>query len=553
MTEADGVAQGRDAFARSAWTDACRLLAAADRERPLDAEDLQRLATALFLTGSETESADVWARAHQEFLRRGEVEPAVRCAFWLAAGLLQQRDHRARALAWVQRAQRMLDDGHRPCVEHGYLQLAFAFGALFKRDVPGAYARFSEAATIGHRYGDPDLMALAGHSVGRLLIRMGQPQEGVRRLDEAMVAVDAGEVSTLAMGDVYCSVIEGCLEIFDLRRAREWTTALARWCASQPDLVPYSGECQVRRAEILQLQGAWDDASVAAAQACERLLRGSGHPASGAAFYQCGELHRLRGRVAEAEEAYRGASRYGRRPQPGLALLRLAQGQAEAAAAAIRLAVDETPDGPLRARLLAAHAEIMLATGDVAAARTAAEALSALADDLDAPVLNAMAAQARGAVLSAEGDGRAALDALRQAWTIWQEIAAPYEAARVRVEIGRICGTLGDRDAAEMEFDAARAVFAQLGAVPDLARVDALGRDGSSTPVAHPLSGRELEVLRLVAAGKSNRTIADELFISERTVERHMSNIFAKLDVSSRAAATAYAYEHRLVGRRSAG
>ena len=553
MTNADGVARGRDAFAQSAWTDACSLLAAADRERPLAPEDLERLATALFLTGNDGESADVWARAHQEFLRRGEVERAVRCAFWLAAGLLEQRDHRARALAWLVRAQRLLDDSERRCVEHGYLQLAFAFHALFKGDMSGAFAQFSEAATIGHRFGDPDLMALAGHSVGRLLIRMGQPQEGVRRLDDAMVAIDAGEVSTLAMGDVYCSVIEGCLEIFDVRRAREWTTALSRWCESQPDLVPYRGQCLVRRAEILQLQGAWDDASVAAAQACERLLRRSGHPASGAAFYQCGELHRLRGRLAEAEEAYRCASRYGRRPQPGLALLRLAQGQSEAAAGAIRLAVDETPGGPLRARLLGAHAEIMLAIGDVPAARTAAEALSALADDLDAPMLTAMAAQARGAVLSAEGDGRAALHALRQAWAIWQEIAAPYEAARVRVEIGRICGTLGDRDAAEMEFDAARAVFAQLGAVPDLARVDALGREISPAPSAHPLSARELEVLRLVAAGKSNRTIADELFISERTVERHMSNIFTKLDVSSRAAATAYAYERQLVGRRSAG
>ena len=546
MAIADSIARARDAFARSAWTDACFHFAEADRDHVLEPEDLQQLATALYLTGKEVESADVWARAHQEFLQLGQVERAARCAFWLAVGLQERRDHRARASAWVLRAQRMLDEQQRECVEHGYLRLSTAFDTLFKGDMAGAFAQFSDAATIGKRFGDRDLIALAGHSCGRLLIRMGKPQEGVRLLDEAMVAVDAGEVSTIAMGDVYCSVIEGCLEVFDLRRAREWTTALTRWCESQPDLVPYSGQCLVRRAEILQLQGAWADASAAAAQACERLLLRGGHPASGAAFYQCGELHRLRGEIANAEEAYRSASRYGRTPQPGLALLRLAQGHTDAASTAIRLALDDAPGGPNRSRLLAAYAEIMLAVGDVTAARTAAEELAVLAGDLDAPVLRAMAAQANGEVLLAESDGRAALGVLRQAWTIWQEMSAPYEAARVRVVIGLACRLLGDRDAAEMELDAACWIFAHLGAATDLARVEAL-RPGESPAAAHRLSVRELEVLRLVAAGKSNRTIAAELFISERTVERHMSNIFAKLNVSSRAAATAYAYENQLV------
>jgi DNA-binding CsgD family transcriptional regulator len=249
----------------------------------------------------------------------------------------------------------------------------------------------------------------------------------------------------------------------------------------------------------------------------------------------------------EAEEAYRQASRYGRKPQPGIALLRLAQGQTGAAAAAIRLAMDEAPSGPARSRLLAAYVDIMLAVHDVGAARAAVEELARLAEDLDAGLLRATAAQARGAVLLADGDGRAALSALRQAWTAWQEIEAPYEAARVRVVIGLACRALGDRDAAEMEFDAARWIFAQLGAGPDLARVDALVRDAALAMAAGNLTARELQVLRLVAAGKSNRTIAAELFISERTVERHVSNIFAKLDVSSRTAATAYAYEHQLV------
>jgi ATP/maltotriose-dependent transcriptional regulator MalT len=546
MTTPDKLATGRDAFARCAWTEACLHLAAADLERPLEPEDLQRLASALYLTGREAESAEIWTRTHQESLRRGEIERAVRCAFWLASGL-QEHHELARALAWVSRAQRLLDESGRECVEAGYLRLAVAMDAIFKRDLDRAHGLFAEAGAIGERFRDRDLIALARHSLGRILIRTGKPQEGIRLLDEAIVAVDAGDVSALAAGDVYCSVIEGCLGIFDLRRAREWTAVLTRWCESQPDLVPYSGQCLVRRAEILQLQGAWPDASAAAAKACERLLLRAGHPASGSAFYQCGELHRLRGEVAEAEEAYRSASLYGRTPQPGLALLRLAQGQTDAAATAIRLAVGDARAGAARCRLLPAYADIMLAIGDIPAARSAAEELSAAAVQLDAPLLHAMSGQARGAVLLAEGDARAALSVLRNAWTLWLEIEAPYDAARVRVAIGLACRALGDRDAAEMELDAARVMFAHLGAAPDTARVEALAAGEAPAAAVHGLSARELEVLRLVAAGKSNRTIAAELFISGRTVERHISNIFSKLNVSSRTAATAYAYENQLV------
>jgi DNA-binding NarL/FixJ family response regulator len=537
--------QGRATFGRRAWADAYAKLSAADRERALEPEDLERLATAAFLVGKDADCDDTWGRAHQLFVSRGDPERAARCAFWLAFGLLH-RGERARSGAWIARARRLLDDNHSDCVVRGYLLLPVALQRLAEGDVAAAHATFCEAGEIGDRFGDHDLVALARHSRGRTLIRLGEIREGVTLLDEAIVAIEAGEGSPLVAGDVYCSVIEGCLEIFDLRRAQEWTAALTRWCEAQPDLVLYSGQCLVRRAEILQLRGAWTEAVDAAQRACEHFVRGPDQPATGAAFYQQAELHRLRGEFDKAEEAYRQASRWGRKPEPGLAQLRLAQGQPKAAEAAIRRVIDEWQNRDTRARLLPAHVEIMLAVGDTQAARDSANELAQIAASRDAPFLHAIAAQARGAVLLAEGDARAALTALRHAWTAWQDIEIPYEAARVRVLIGLACRALEDKDAAEMEFDAARWVFQQLEAAPDLARVEELSR-AAGDKTSSGLTARELQVLRLVAAGKTNRTIAADLFISERTVERHVSNIFTKLDLPSRAAATAYAYEHQLV------
>jgi ATP/maltotriose-dependent transcriptional regulator MalT len=520
-------------------------LSAADQNKGLEPEDLDRLAIAAYLIGKDIDSADAWARAHQLFLSLSEVARAARCAFWLAFGLLNKGE-RARGGAWVARARRLLADSHADCVEQGYLLLPVALQSVAAGDVANAYATFSEAAEIGNRFGDPDLNALAAHGRGRTLIRMGKAREGVTLLDEAMVAIEADDVSPLVIGSVYCGVIEGCLEICDLRRAQEWTAALTHWCESQPELVPFSGQCLVHRAEILQIRGAWAEAIDAAERACEQFRRGPVHPAAGAAFYQRAEMYRLRGEFNSAEDAYREASRWGKTSEPGLAQLRLAQGQLHAAEAAIRRAIDEARSRPIRSRLLPVHVEIMLAASDIAAARASANELATIADDLDVPLLHAIAARSHGAVLLAEGDAPAALAALRRACTTWQDIKAPYEAARVRLLIGLACKELGDQDAAEMEFDAARWVFQQLGAVPDLGRVEDLSRRlGGKT--AGGLTAREIQVLRLVAAGKTNGAIGSQLFISERTVERHLSNIFAKLDLSSRAAATAYAYEHQLV------
>jgi ATP/maltotriose-dependent transcriptional regulator MalT len=536
--------RGRESFRQQAWGAAFALLSEAAREAPLAAEDLVELAQAALLIGRDPEGTEALARAHQAFQERGNAQFAARCAFWLGFRALVNGET-AQAGGWLSRAGRLLD-GHPDCAEKGYLLLPEAYRAVHQGDTTAAYGAFVQAAAIGERFGDKDLATLALQGQGRALIRQGEVARGLTLLDEAMVAVMAGEVSPLTAGGVYCSVLDACGEICDVRRAHEWTSALERWCASQPDLVPYRGNCLVRRAELLQLQGKWTDALEEAQRAWEWLCRPAPQPSAAAALYQVGELYRLTGRFAEAEETYQQASQWQSSHGPGLALLRLAQGQVQAACAAIRRMKEEIQEPGPRARVLDACVEIALANSDLKSARDACDELAEIAARTGIAFLRALSTRASGAVRLAENDAGGALSELRQSWSLWCELHAPYEASRVRTLIAQACRELGDEENAIQELTAAKEMFEQLGATVDLSRAEALlTKERVQTP--GPLTQRELEVLRLIASGLTNRGIGKKLFISEKTVARHVSNIFTKLDLYSRAAATAYAYEHKLV------
>jgi DNA-binding CsgD family transcriptional regulator len=526
-----------------AWSDAHRAFLQVEQVTTLAAPDLELLATTAYLLGRDDDYRKTLERAHLAYLDAGECLRAARCAFWLGYRLAF-RGETGQATGWFGRAQRLLEREGRPSVEEGYLLLWVAEQRLAASDSEAAYAAGERAAEVGELFEDSDLVAMARHQQGRARLQQGHLEQGLALLDETMVLVAAGQLSQVVTGMMYCSVVQKCQSVYALGRAREWTAALSAWCDEQPDMVAFSGICRVHRAEILQLGGAWTEAVAEAERARERAQ--DNRQAAAAAFYQLGELHRLQGALALAEQAYLSASQRGLEPQPGLALLRLAQGQSDTAAAAIRRAAKVNTEPSQRARLLPACVEIFLSTGDIQEASSACRELEELARGFDTDALRAWAAQARGAVELALGNAETSLVSLRSAAELWQKLEAPYLVASVRALTGVAYQALGDDEGGRLELDSARAVFEKLGATLDVRRMDTNARPAASART-HGLSARELEVLRLVASGMTNRVIAGKLFLSERTVDRHVRNIFAKLHVSSRAAATASAYENELL------
>ena len=525
---------GRSAFGRGAWREAFDCLQGVD---PLEQQDVERLAVAAQLVGEQRASELAWERAHRLAAAGGDFDRAAKAAFWLGFDLLL-RGEEARASGWLARAERAAAEAPSGSTA-GLLLLPAFLAAIGGGRLDDALDIATRMSARGRETSDDDLLAFGLLAEGEVFAAGGQVQAGMRRLDEAMVAITAGEVSPIATGVIYCAVIDACMHARDLKRASAWTEALSTWCESDPSLVPFRGQCMVHRSQVLMAHGAWAQARREAERARAHLAEPP-HPALGDALYQRAELERLQGDLESAEASYREASRCGREPHPGFALLRLAQGRAQAAAVTARRLLIETAGHPDRPTILAAVVEILVRVGAAGEAVAACDELDERAEAGGTDLLSGMALMARAEVSLARDDAPAAATALRTAIAKFRSLEMPFEQAKARVLLAAACTKLGDDDAAELELEAARVAFASLGAVTEL---DRLTRPGDRTS----LTARECEVIRLVAAGRTNRDIASELMISEHTVARHLQNIFVKLGVTSRAAATAYAYEHRIV------
>jgi DNA-binding CsgD family transcriptional regulator len=542
MPDAAAAEHGRAAFAEQRWEDAFRLLSEADALHPLAGDDLERLGRAAYMLGRDDDYVAALERAHRAHLDAGRTPAAVRCTWWLGHSHLF-RGQPARADGWFATGERLLAGWPEDCVERGYLLIPSWLRQMGAGDWTEALATTVAGAEIGERFGDLDLAWLARDDQARALVKLGRLDEAMRIVDELLVTVEAGALSPIVTGIVLCNTVDFSREATELRHAREWTDALTAWCAARPQMVAHLGLCLVHRAELSHLGGDPEGALEQARLAAENYTAGAlNRIALGKAYYCQGEVHRLQGRLREADGCYRQASRHSYPPDPGAALLKLAEGHHSAAAAMLRRAMLERVEPLQRAALLPAYVEVMIADDDLDAARAASEQLATIASSWGTEALRAAAGVARATVSLAEGSAAAALDSARRAWQLWDALDAPLEAARARLLVAHACRALDDEESARMEAEAAREVFDRLDAVVDRIAVE------NAFPVAGSvLSPREIEVLRLVAAGHGNQEIADRLVVSQHTVARHVQNIYAKIGVSSRAAATAYAFDHALV------
>jgi ATP/maltotriose-dependent transcriptional regulator MalT len=535
----DDLVAGREAFERRDWGVARDRLSAVSNPGP---DDLEALALAAYLCADHDTCLRAWQQAFRAREEAGELSLAVRNVFWIAF-LLNTTGNGSVGEGWAARAARMLESEPDMVAERGYLDIHHMYRHIERHEFPQAFEVAMRISAAGRTSGDPNLLAMGLMSEGRLLIYSGRVREGLSRLDEAMVGVVEGAPSPIVAGHVFCSMIEACQEIGDFRRMTEWVSALTRWCDDQPDLIPFTGQCAVHRAQIMRSQGAYEQALTELGHAVERYRANNMDPAAGLALYERGEVLRIRGDHEAAAAAYDDAAAWGHEPQPGLALLWLACGRTAAAVGAVRRLLGEFADPVHRSQVLPAAVEVLIAGSDLEAAGAAADELSEIAASFESPPLTARAACALGAVALARGDPTDALPALRRGWHLWQQLGARYDAARARALIGMSFRALGDEDSAAAELAVARRTFSDLEARADVQAVDAL----LVPTFPDRLTAREVEVLRLVAAGRTNPQIAATLFLSEKTVARHLSNIFTKIHVSSRTAAAAYAIEHELV------
>ena len=533
--------QAREAYDRRDWVAAYEGLSGLDGGA-MHTDDLARLATAAYLAGRRNDCIQALQRAYQGHVDTGDTLAAVRCSFWLAMVLLTSGEM-AVGGGWVARSQRLLSDVPDEVVERGYILIHLMFRHIFQAEFARALEHSVEITAYGRRFRDPDLLAMGLASQGRLMLYSGRVPEGLALLDEAMVGIAAGEVSPIFAGQIYCSMIEACQEISDFARVTEWTRALTTWCEAQPGLLPFTGQCAVHRGQVMRVRGAYLAALEELERAAQRYQTAEDLPPLGLVASERGQVLHIRGDLGAAETAFDQAINFGHDPQPALALLWLAKGRTAAAVGAIRRLLAEPRDPVHRTQLLPGAIEILHAAGHLDEARPLVEELTAVAAAFGCSALTAMAGYAAGSVALAGGDPTTALPDLRKAMQLWAALDSPYEVARTRVLIGRALRDLGDNDSATAQFDAARRGFTDLGAIPAAQQIDRLL---VRTAAPGGLTAREVEVLRLVATGKSNQEIADALFLSNKTVARHLSNIFTKIDVQSRTAAAAYAHQHGL-------
>ena len=540
MNVVDELVRAREAFDRRDWVAAYEGLSVAGDDALL-AADFADLATAAFLVGRHNDCIQALQRAYQAHLQTGDPPAAVRSAFWLAMTLTDRGEH-AVASGWISRAERLLETFEQDTVEHGYVLFFRMLRHILSGDPVTGLEEATRLTSYGRRFGDGDLLAAGLMAQGRCLLYLGRVPEGVRMLDEAMVGVTTGEVSPIFAGHTYCSLIEACQEISDFDRVAQWTTALTTWCGAQVGLVPFTGQCAVHRAQVMRVRGAYDQAITELDGAVERYVSAGTPAAAGLALAEKGDLLRVRGEYAAAEEAFERAVGFGHEPQPAQALLSVARGRVDAGCAAVRRALAEPRDPIHRSQLLPGAIDVLLLAGDLEGARPLVAELEAVGRAFDSSSLSAMAGHAVGALALAEDRPDDALHALRPALLRWRELGWAYETARTQVLLGRALRELGDEQSAAVELAAAARALEALGATPALEEV----RRRAPSPLPGGLTQREAEVLRLVAAGRSNPEIAEALFLSRKTVARHLSNIFIKLDVPTRTAAAAYAFDHGL-------
>ncbi len=541
MDMVEGLVRARSEFENGAWAAALDVWRGVEATN-LTAPDCEQAGVAAFLVGRRDDAVDAWQRAHSLHRSRGDVEGAVRASFYLSMVLLLTGEP-AMGAGWAGRARRAVADLPEDAVPRGYVAFLDMIAALGSGDWPAAVQAAETVARIGERHDEVDLTALGLCSRGQLMLSAGQVQRGVELLDEAILCLTTSAVSPIIFGHVYCTAIEGCQEIADLGRVAEWTVALTAWAASRPDLLVYTGQCSLHRGQLMRDRGAWGEALEEFSRAIDRYVAVRMPGAVGLVCTERGDLLRLLGEFDAAASAYQQAGEAGSDPQPGLAMLWLATGSGAAALAAVRRLLGEKADPVHRAQRLPAAIEVLIVCGEVTEAARVAGELDGLAQTIGTPALQARAAYSSGLVELTRGDAGGALPYLRKARQLWASLDLPFEVARVRALIGRSLRAMGDQQSGQIELAAAAEGFRRLRAAPALAEVAAL-LEPDDLPAG--LTPREAEVLRLVAAGRSNAQVASELVLSEKTVARHLSNIFGKLGVGSRTAAAAFAFEHGL-------